>query len=168
MDASTDRLGITFATWVYLLHRQGLLPADPAVAAACAAVDAQGEAAAPALQTALRRLLPGDTVADVGAAARALYGAAARLDFAAGADAEARAGALRRASFGDSRPWLAWIADRRDDTLDTALVMVEQLAESVTLMDPNPWDDVAEERVMPSAEFLVRWELAGAHALKIA
>ena len=34
-------------------------------------------------------------------------------------------------------------------------------------MDPYPWDDVDEEFAVDIPEFLLRWELAGSHAIHL-
>ncbi len=167
MDTAPDRTATTLATWIYLLRCQGVPIADAAVDAGCAAVDHGGDAGAPALVAAVRAQLAGPRFDDVAAALRAVIGGAVVADFGAGENAEARAGALRRATFGDNRPWLASIADRRDGVLEEHLVLVSAYADTVTLMDPDPWDDVPEERSLPLPEFLVRWELAGARAVRV-
>ncbi len=166
MQTQPDSTGITLATWIYALHRLGGTIAAAPVASACRAVDADGAAAAPALLAAVRTVLTGDAYTDVVAAVNAVLGVGATAAVGAGADAESRAGALRRASFGDNRPWIAALAERRDGVLGEHLALVAAFGDTVTLLDPNPWDDVAEERTLPLAEFLVRWELAGAQALR--
>ena len=167
MNTAPDRTGTTLATWIYLLRCQGVPIADAAVDAGCAAVDHGGDTGAPALVAAVRSRLASSRFDDVATALRAVIGGVVGVDFGAGEDADARAGALRRATFGDNRPWLASIADRRQGALEEHLVVVSGFAETVTLMDPDPWDDVPEERSLPLAEFLVRWELAGARSLRV-
>ena len=34
-------------------------------------------------------------------------------------------------------------------------------------MDPNPWDDVDEERTVPLGDFQVLWELTGCSAIAV-
>jgi len=164
-----DTTGITLATWAYLLHRSGVDAADPAVVAACAAIDAGGEAGplAAALTSAVRAHVRGEGFDAVVAGLGAMYGAAVSEDVVEG-DPAAHLAALRRRSFGDSRPWLAAIADRVDGALVERLVMVERFGHEVVLMDPNPWDDVEEERSLSLLEFQVRWELAGARSIRAA
>jgi hypothetical protein len=40
-------------------------------------------------------------------------------------------------------------------------VLVERVTDEVLCMDPYPWDDLDEEYVQPTLDFLVKWELAG-------
>jgi hypothetical protein len=76
---------------------------------------------------------------------------------------------VRRATFGRNVPWVACIVDREPDgTVGRHWVLVEAFTDTVRLMDPNPWDDVAEERAMPLVDFMVRWELAGGFGVRVA
>ena len=43
--------------------------------------------------------------------------------------------------------------------------MVERVTDTVTCMDPYPWDDLDEEYTLPLVEFMVRWELAGGESI---
>ena len=56
---------------------------------------------------------------------------------------------------------LARIADRVDGVLIERWALVLDVGEQVHLLDPNPWDDVAEDRLLALPEFVVRWALAG-------
>jgi hypothetical protein len=38
-------------------------------------------------------------------------------------------------------------------------LLVERVTDEVTAMDPNPWNDVDEERHIPVQDFQVLWEL---------
>jgi hypothetical protein len=69
--------------------------------------------------------------------------------------------ALRRARFGNALPMLARIADRVDGSLIERWALVLDVGSEVHLLDPNPWDDVAEDRTLSLSEFVVRWALAG-------
>lgn len=169
MDHPVDDLGFTCATYVYLCHRDGCAIGDVAVAAACRDLDQRGDvpALADRLRVAVRSHLSGEDADAVRGALSKVFGAGSVHRLGEGADQEARLGALRRVSFGDSRPWLAWIADRTAAGLVSRLVLVERFADSVTLLDSNPWDDVPEDRVFPVGEFLLRWELAGSQAVRV-
>ncbi len=83
-------------------------------------------------------------------------------------DRDARVAVLRRAFFGNAAPLMVCLLER---VADGALVARWHILEAVTgtarLLDPNPWDDVAEERHMDLTEFAVRWELAGYEVVAI-
>lgn len=68
---------------------------------------------------------------------------------------------IRKYAFLTNRPWLAQIAARTGSEISTQWVLVEDFTDSVTCMDPYPWDDIDEEYTMSLEEFMVRWELAG-------
>lgn len=165
-------LDVTIATFLYLVRRAGLVVRDDEVEAACAAIDGGGADVASLgqrLVDAVRPLLGAGSSADVAAALAALVGAdRVSTDLAGEVDRDARVTAVRRASFGNHLPWLAQIADRVDGTLGVHWVMVEEFTDTVRVMDPNPWDDRAEERTFPLADFMLRWELAGGVAIRVA
>ena len=72
---------------------------------------------------------------------------------------------IRKHIFITSRPWLAKIASRTDSEIGHQWILVEDFSDSVTCMDPYPWDDIDEEYTMSIEEFMVRWELAGEEAV---
>ena len=73
---------------------------------------------------------------------------------------------IRKHSFQSSLPWLAQIAERQDDKVVTHWVMVEKFTDTVSCMDPYPWDDIDEEYELPLTDFMVRWELAGTNSIR--
>ena len=79
---------------------------------------------------------------------------------------EEQISSIRKYVYQKGRPWLAEIADRRNDQLITQWVMVEDFTDSVTCMDPYPWDDIDEEYTLSLHEFMIRWELAGARSIR--
>jgi hypothetical protein len=78
-----------------------------------------------------------------------------------GSSREEKVSDIRKHVFNSNRPWLAQIAERNASGLTTQWVLVEDFADTVTCMDPYPWDDIDEEYTMSIEEFMVRWELAG-------
>ena len=72
---------------------------------------------------------------------------------------------IRKHLFVTSRPWLAKIASRTGSEIGHQWILVEDFSDSVTCMDPYPWDDIDEEYTMSVEEFMVRWELAGEEAV---
>jgi hypothetical protein len=63
-------------------------------------------------------------------------------------------------------PIITAIVDRfPDGSIGTHWVMVERVTDTVTCMDPYPWDDIDEEYSLPLVEFMVRWELAGCESI---
>jgi hypothetical protein len=165
-------LGVTLATFLFLVRRSGIALQDPTIEAACAAFDTGGatvEALGTALVAAVRARVGGDRFEDVVAALRGLLGAdRVRTDLGDAPDREGRAANIRRAHFGQRLPWLAVIIDRTPDgDVGRHWVMVESFDEVVRAMDPNPWDDRDEERVLPVGDFMVQWELAGCPSIRI-
>ena len=149
----------TLATLTYLWHRAGVRPTDADIASTCDAIDGGDAAAA-------ERLMDGVPPGDAVAALNAAFGSVRALTLGSGTR-EDHVAATRRLDFGDNLPWLARIADRdRDGSIGARWVIVARLAESVDILDPNPWDDVAEERSLPLGDFMVRWELAGGEAVR--
>jgi hypothetical protein len=166
-------LGVTLATWLFLVRRGGTAIQDPAIEAACAAFDAGTapvETLGEALVTAVRQRITGARVDDILDALRGLVGASnVRTDLGDAPDREGRAAAIRRAQFQKALPWLAVIIDRQPDgEVGRQWVMVESFTDMVRVMDPNPWDDRDEERVLPVGDFMVQWELAGCPSVRIA
>jgi len=158
---------VTLATWIFLLDRKGIRPQDPALLAACDALaaggqDADWDALGTALVETLRaRLGVDDDAEPVLQALRAIYGAE-HLSSLAGASREDRLAHTRAYEFRAGLPWLARIVSRfPDGRILPHWVLVERVTDSVTCMDPYPWDDVDEEYQVPVVDFMVRWELAG-------
>jgi hypothetical protein len=162
-------LAVPVATFLLLARRAGRTVSDPTIDAALAAFDA-GDATPTELGAALTAAVTtvlGDKLDDVVPTLTALLGAL-HTDLGAGADRDARLSAIRRASFGNPLPWLARIVDRTPDgQVLQHWVIVERFDDTAKIMDPNPWDDVEEERELPIVDFLVRWELAGAESVRL-
>ena len=114
----------------------------------------------------LERLGDGELDAVVAVASQ-LYGERVRGDLGDGDRAE-RAARVRSYQFGRSLPWLARIYERQSDgRVAPSWLLVERVGEAVHAMDPNPWNDIDEERQLPWADFLVLWELDGCTSLSI-
>lgn len=163
-------LPYTVATFTFLQRRAGARVLDPATESACAAVAAleEGAAAAERLLEAVTALGGEATPDGIAGTLGKLFGGAVQVDFAQAPDREGRLARVRRATFGDNRPWIAGIADRaRDGQLGVHWVLVEGMGEVVRLLDPTPWDDQDDERSLPLADFVVLWELAGGHAFRL-
>jgi len=162
MSDPARRNATTFATWVYVLFADGVAPQDEAVASGCHAVrdaadEATGDAAGEALvDTVAARI---DAAGGLAQAASALYGDRVSTELGAG-DREARTQRIRRYQFDQGLPWLARIWERRSGgSVSAGWVLVERVTDAVHAMDPNPWDDVDEERHLPVPDFHVLWEL---------
>ena len=158
---------MTFATAVVLLRRAGHAVNDPVLEALAARVD-QAADRSHALEAAerLAAALVGDGEdAGVGSPIARAFPSLRHVSVAGGHDAHITA--LRRdaeaawARFGNALPMLARIADRVDGVLIERWALVLDVGEQVHLLDPNPWDDVAEDRLLALPEFVVRWALAG-------
>lgn len=163
---------LTFTTWVYQLFAAGVVPDDPAVHARCAAVQSAtdrttGDAAGASLVERVGEIL-GDAAepSAVAAAARQLYGDRVASDLGAG-DREERTQRIRKYQFGRSLPWLARIWERREGTVRPSWLLVERVTDQVTAMDPNPWNDIDEERRIPVSDFHVLWELDGCTSVSV-
>lgn len=154
-------LPYTFATWVFALHQAGVPADDPEVSSACRAIaEADGreatDAAGEALVERLRALLGEE--GDVAAAARRIYGDRVAGDMGTG-DRVERTHRIRKYQFARSLPWLARIWERTNGSVHPNWVLVERVTDEVTAMDPNPWNDLDEERHIPVSDFHVLWEL---------
>lgn len=164
-------LPYTLATFTFLQRRAGARVVDPAVEAACAAVAALegGPDSAARLLEAVSAVVSTADVEGISRALGRIFGAErVQVDFASAPDREGRLARVRRATFGDNRPWIAGVADRAaDGALGVHWVLVDGLYDTVRLLDPNPWNDVDEERMVPLGDFVVMWELAGGHALRL-
>ncbi len=165
MSDVPDALATTIATWLYQLHAAGEPATHDGIRRACEAVRAAeapqaGEEAGRALVREVEELLGGSEPDHDEAAARAAYGD--RVGRALGeGDRDARTAAIRRYQFAVGLPWMARIWERRDGAVAPGWVIVERVTDEVLAMDPNPWDDVDEERHIPVGDFHVLWELDG-------
>lgn len=149
---------VTFATALFLLHRAGLPVEDAELerltkAIGCSCDGKEAGHAAEALAKALTH--EGGFKAGLGKAFSGLHIQVVRGDH------HAHAAALRRARFGNPLPMLAGIADRYNGGVAIRWALILDVGDHVDVLDPNPWDDVAEDHKLPLHDFIVRWELAG-------
>jgi hypothetical protein len=176
-EFKSGNLGVTLATWVYILYTGGTAADDAGIVTACEAIRDAGEDAA--LDVLGQGLVDAVTAAisvddpdfdTVLACVQRLYGAEhVATDLGEPTDRTERARGIRRVQFGRNHPWIALIIDRfPGGTVGAHWVMVEELTDSVKVMDPYPWDDVDEQYEIPLVDFMVKWELAGAHSLRYA
>lgn len=166
-----SNLDVTLATLLFIANKANIAICDPEISGAINAI-ATATADDPALADALVKAVGARTgdgsFATVVQALGALVGESRLRRIGEGEDRAARVVSIRRALFGRSLPWLAVIIDRdADGTVGPHWVMVEGFTDSVLLMDPNPWNDVDEQRTLPLTDFLVMWELAGCQAVLI-
>lgn len=166
-QAKSGNLSITIATYLFILDSAGIQADNAAVTAACSALrDADEGADVEALGQALVALVSdalgtAESVSDVSAWLGGLYGSD-HIGTSLGQDRTGRIRGARAYMFNNSLPWLACIIDRfPDGSVGPHWVMIEQLTDTVTCMDPYPWDDLDEEYTTPVVEFMVKWELAG-------
>ena len=166
----SGNLGVTLATWLYILDAAGHGPASGAVADRVAALRGAAPEDADALGQDLAQHIEvelGDAPAfpEVVAWLHGLFGDdALRTGFGDARDARLRA--VRAYQFRSSLPWLAQVIDRfPNGDVGAHWVMVERVTDRVTCMDPYPWDDLDEEYEQPVVEFMVKWELAGCGAI---
>jgi hypothetical protein len=161
--SNTDPNAITLATWVYLLHDYGNTSDNGDVAAACETVsgsggEEDGEQAGLALVQAVETVLA-DAQGEVDAAARLLFGERLGDAFHTGSRAE-RLGRIRKYQFTKQLPWLAYVWERKpENEVRPGWVIVEQVTDIVRVMDPNPWDELDEQRQISTGDFMVLWEL---------
>lgn len=149
---------VTFATALFLLHRAGLDVEDTALgnlAQAIGGSKSSCDAAEAAEKLAAVLLKDGGFHAGLG---RAFSGM--KIQVVCG-DHHAHVAALRRARFGNQLPMLAGIADRHNGGVAIRWAIVLDVGDVVEILDPNPWDDIAEDHKLPMSDFVVRWELAG-------
>ena len=67
---------------------------------------------------------------------------------------------IRKYQFTRRLPWLARIVERRQDgSVTPGWLVIQGCTDQVHALDPNPWDDIDEERNLPLADFQVLWEL---------
>lgn len=166
-------LAYAFSTWVYLLHAAGITPDDSELVTHCRAVDAaqaseEGDAAGGALVERVRSFLGSEADPDrVIAVAAQLYGSAVVSDFGAGERSD-RNQRIRRYQFDRTLPWLARIYERQiSGAVRPAWVLVERVTDRVSLLDPNPWNDIDEDRKLPVSDFQVLWELDGCRSVAV-
>lgn len=167
LDHERDgNLRVALATWIFILHTTGHPCDDPALASACAAVAAAedeqtGDAAGLAL---IERV--GELVDQAGTEPQAVQALAARLlgdrvktGMGAG-DRDARLSRIRTYQFGQGLPWLARIWERHPHgQVQPSWLLISEVTDLVRALDPNPWDDVDENRALPVRDFQVLWEL---------
>ncbi len=179
MTASTpsltaeDQAAFTFATWLFYLVQAGIELADAQLAAACQAVgaaqdEAAGDAAGLALADAVKARLCLDGDAEIASLAQRVLGE--RLDTGLGRGSrEERTSRIRRYQFETDRPWLARIWERHPEGgVVPVWLLIERVTDRVSAMDPNPWNDIDEERHLPLTDFHVLWELGDCLALSVA
>jgi hypothetical protein len=163
----------TFATWVFLLHVDGVVAADEAVAGACAQVlaaeeEEQGNAAGEALVERVKALIGDASPTSIAAAAGKLYGARASGTLGQGPRQE-RTARIRKYQFEHQLPWLARIWERTEaGEVAPSWLLVERVTDVVRAADPNPWNDIDEARVVPIDDFQVLWELDGCTSVHLA
>lgn len=167
-------LAVTLATWIFLLDRRGIRPDHGEIRAACDALIAAGNAGddvdwgalGEALVAAVRGALGGESEEAVRALAADLWGAA-HIDHGVAGTRDERIAAARSYQFRSGLPWLARIYDRfPDGAVGPHWVLVEQITDTVTCMDPYPWDDLEEEYQSPLVDFMVKWELSGCTTIR--
>ena len=157
-------LRVALSTWFFLLHQAGFALDDAEITEACAAVGAasgpdEGEEAGQRLIERVRSLVdsagptPGLTVA------RRVVGSGLSTEMGAG-DRDDRLHRIRAYQFQRGLPWLARLWERRSDgTVAPSWLLVSRVTDQVRVMDPNPWNDIDEDREIPVHDFLVLWEL---------
>ena len=165
----TGNLGVTLGTWLFILHTYEHSFADAEITAACAAIQAAAPENADDAGKALvavveQKVGTHASPATVRAWLEALLGADHVAAFS-GDDRATRTQQIRAYQFRSNLPFIANIIDRfPDGTVGDHWVMVERVTDTVTCMDPYPWDDLDEEYHLPLVEFMVKWELAGCPA----
>jgi len=166
----TGNLGVTVGTWLFILHTYGHELADAEISAACAAIQSADEAGTDDAGKALVALVDAalgeaPTTDDVRSWLTGLLGES-HVDRIEGSDRADRTHHIRAYQFRSNLPFIAHIIDRfPDGTVGGHWVMVERVTDTVTCMDPYPWDDLDEEYTLPVVEFMVKWELAGCESI---
>lgn len=161
----------TFASWVFQLHVAGVSSTDEELSNQCAAIDAAqdeetGEAAGQALVDRVTSLLKGEDPDAVLAVARNLY-TGADSSLGEGGRTE-RTHRIRKYQFERQLPWLARIWERHEDgDVKPTWLLVERVTDQVTAMDPNPWNDIDEDRELPVSDFQVLWELGSCRCVHL-
>jgi len=163
----------TFATWVFMLHVNGVVAGDAAVSEACAAIiaatdESVGNEAGEALVRALEERLGGVTPENLMSASQALYGVRAAATLGQGSRRD-RVARIRKYQFERQLPWLARIWERTEEgDVRPSWLLVERVTDVVRAADPNPWNDIDEERLVPVDDFQVLWELDGCTSVHLA
>lgn len=169
MSNVDEQYATTVATWVYQLHAAGVVAQDDSISEACGAVWAskeasEGEAAATRLVEAVRMALGSGSL---DGAAQGWFPDRV-LDSMGEGERDERTTRMRRHQFNSGLPWLAQVFERRSDgAVAPHWLLVERVTDQVSVMDPNPWDDVDEERCLPLGDFQVLWELTGCSAVAV-
>jgi len=162
-----------FATWVFMLHVDGIEADDAAVADACRSIlaateEAAGNEAGEALVAAVNARLDGAGPESLMGASQALYGVRASATLGQGSRTE-RVARIRKYQFDKQLPWLARIWERTEEgEVEPTWLLVERVTDVVRAADPNPWNDVDEERVIPVDDFQVLWELDACTSVHLA
>ena len=171
-DAATP-LAFTLSTWVFLQHAGGNAPSHEAIKEICETVSAAtdgetGEVAGESLVAEISALLDGDSPTAVTGLAQAVFGQQALNTMGVGDRAE-RTHRIRQFQFESGLPWLARIWERDvDGKVSPVWIIIERVTDEVTAMDPNPWDDIDEERHIPINDFHVLWELDACTSIHLA
>lgn len=169
---SRTALTYALATWVFLLHVDGVHADDAGLHEACSDVAAAqeegaGNAAGERLVERVGALLSGTGPDQVLGFAAALYGERVASDLGQG-DRGQRTHRIRQYQFARSLPWLARIWERQEDgQVAPTWLVVERVTDLVTAMDPNPWNDIDEARQLPVSDFHVLWELDGCTSVHV-
>jgi hypothetical protein len=175
LDHETDgNLRVALATWVFALYAAGVEVVDPAVRTWCSAVAdaadaADGERAGLALIEGIagRVEQAGSSPEQVTALARSLFGDTVNGDLGAGTR-EDRLHRIRAYQFRRALPWLARVWERHvDGSVAPSWLLVSEVTDLVRVMDPNPWNEVEEDRALPVADFQVLWELDDCTSLSV-
>jgi hypothetical protein len=170
---SHEQLATTLATWVFQLSQRGVAIDDTQVAAHCAAVAAaadpeSGNTAARALVEGVSAVLAGPEPAQVLAWARGVFGARASSRFGEDPDREERAHRVRKYQFARGLPWLARVWERAGGEVRPGWLLIDRMTDEITAADPDPWNEIEEERRIPLGDFLVLWELADSASIHVA
>ncbi|MBT3221379.1 MAG: hypothetical protein HN348_20030 [Proteobacteria bacterium] len=172
ISGQQDDLSYTFATWVFRLHIAGFDGDDPTLSETCAAIDSAvdetaGNDAGQSLVNRVAELLQGKEPSQVMATAAALYGERSAGLLGEGTRDE-RTHRIRKYQFEKGLPWLARIWERNSEgEVGPVWLLVERMTDEVAAMDPNPWNDIDEDRNLPVGDFQVLWELDGCPSIHI-
>jgi hypothetical protein len=129
--------------------------------------EGHAEDAAKALEATLRDAIGDQTGAGLVDTARGWFDPAL-VPEDEGGDRDSRIRQMRRWTFRQRTPWLAMIWQRdHAGRVGPHWVIVDNVSDEVQLVDPDPWDGVDEDRVMPTGDFMVLWELSGCAALMV-
>lgn len=166
----TGNLGITVGTWLFILHTYGHRFTDETITAACKAIEAadpdQADAAGMALVDLVATTLDTDATTEAVSAWLGTLLGADHIGRIEGDDRAGRTRHIRAYQFKSNLPFITQIIDRfPNGHVGSHWVMVERVTDTVTCMDPYPWDDIDEEYTLPLVEFMVKWELAGCESI---